>query len=286
MRTCPTIWNVAVFALACRVGAPHISNDGASNPRLVQSASTQQDWLARARATADNGKKARAVILDGRLGTKAVALVQIAQAFEQTYREKQTPQRLACFAYAAEVAGAEAERYGEETIQLEKRAIEPLLGYPVGAEKGQNLEYFDVGSHFYLKSDNKIPEAWMAYGMYFANHSDRKRAAEAYRKAIQLDPHFGEAWYALADLEFEIGPHPVPVAHIPMILKQVDRAEKEEPRMHLFAVGVRCTVAAQVGDYDTELRLLREMVSANPNTYMGKAQQKIIAALEKQHPGH
>ena len=79
------------------------------------------------------------------------------------------------------------------------------------------------------------PKIWLSYGHALKTAGDQPRAIDAYRRALQLDPAFGEAWWSLANLKtvrFDAD-------DVQLMRRQLQQPQLEaEHRYHLeFALG-------------------------------------------------
>lgn len=81
----------------------------------------------------------------------------------------------------------------------------------------------------------KQPRVWMSYGHMLKTVGRQQEGITAYRKAIELNPHLGEAWFSLSNLK-TVKFDEADIAAMKAALERSDL--KEEDRFHLdFALG-------------------------------------------------
>jgi tetratricopeptide (TPR) repeat protein len=106
---------------------------------------------------------------------------------------------------------------------------------------------------------------WLSYGHALKTAGNQARAIDAYRRALQLDPAFGEAWWSLANLKtvrFD-------AEDVKQMRRQLQRPQLEvEHRYHLeFALGKaledEADYGASFGHYQRGNALRREVMPYN-----------------------
>ncbi|MBV6423797.1 MAG: Beta-barrel assembly-enhancing protease [Steroidobacteraceae bacterium] len=121
-----------------------------------------------------------------------------------------------------------------------------------------------------LREYPRQPKLWMSYGHTLKTAGRLDEAVDAYRRCLELAPHFGEAWWSLANLKtFRFSP-----MDIAAMRRQLDRKDlADEDRFHFdFALGKALEdaedYAASFGHYEAGNRLRRRSVtwSAADNT--------------------
>jgi tetratricopeptide (TPR) repeat protein len=79
------------------------------------------------------------------------------------------------------------------------------------------------------------PRIWLSYGHVLKTVGQSEESVEAYRRAAQLAPHFGEAWWSLANMKtfrFE----PADLQAMEAALERTDISEEDRLHLH-FALG-------------------------------------------------
>ncbi|MFT3896636.1 MAG: sulfotransferase [Thermomonas sp.] len=130
-----------------------------------------------------------------------------------------------------------------------------------------------------LAAHPQHPQLWMSYGHALKTAGSQDRAIAAYRRAIDLDPGCGEAYWSLANLKtvrFDAGD----IAAMRAQLQRTDLAD--EPRLHFdFALG---KALEDAGEYERSFRHYRDgnalrktlvPYSAEDNAARGRAARRV-----------
>ncbi len=218
-------------------------------------------WQARAALTADKPTEARIAILDG---IYAGHSADLALAYENLYRQKPSQTRLGVYLHAAVLAntrGTQREEilHHESTAAIAKRAMEAAKPY---------LPPSDLATSRGDQNKKKITEAniWLAWGEYLSgNRQDISNAREAFQKALALDQNLAEAWFGLADLIQSYQDIPSVKARAAETVKNLDKAEALEPKIHVLTLPARAYVTGYRGDPKQAMNYMREYLRLWPD---------------------
>lgn len=118
-----------------------------------------------------------------------------------------------------------------------------------------------------LRADPNQPKVWTSFGHTLRTLGKTEQCIEAYRKAIALKPHFGEAYWSLANLKTG----PVVDSDLDAMRAQLIAANaNDEDRIHLhFAIGKaledRREFEQSFRHYDQGNRLRRQSIRYEPD---------------------
>ena len=146
----------------------------------------------------------------------------------------------------------------EATRQLRQLQSQRLHGngvratVPIGDSELQNAiapsQTYGEALKLYQKAVevfSDVPHNWVSYGHVLRTVGRQAEAIAAYRRAIEIDPSFGEAWWALADLktaEFS----PADIATMQRFVASEEVSDSKRMGIH-FALG---KALEQQGDVD------------------------------------
>jgi len=239
---------------------------------------SQEDlqWQARAKATADDPKLARQVILDSIYADEALA---VALGYQEAATEKPTSQaRAANFGHAAAIANEfyytfkhhQNLRAFVDLVDQGRVRLQPLV------ERRQHTsskEEFQESQNF---KPTKIADAWLAWAAY----RDNEQAAAAYHHALQLDPTLGEAYYQEAHRATTPFSQPYFEAHHICALQQLDKAEQLEPKLRRLVALDRGAIAANSGNRRLAIASYRDFLRLWPGAPQSAVIRQNIAEME------
>lgn len=233
-------------------------------------------WQARAKATADDPKLARRVILDGIYEDEALA---VALGYQEAMNEDSTSQaRIANFAHAVVIANQFYDTYKHhqnlkafiDLIDQGRTALQPLI------ERRQYVRSEEEQKEYKNFKPTKIADAWLAW----ANYCDNKQAEAAYHHALQLDPTLGEAYYQEAHRATAPFGQAYFNAHYARALQQLDKAEQVEPRLRRLVVLDRGAIASILGDRRLAIASYQEFLRLWPDAPQSAVIRQDIAGME------
>lgn len=254
-------------------------------PAVPRPALTPQQWEVRIKATSDNSKAARSVILDGILANETLL---VAQGYERLYNEKPTDKRLGIFGYAAVVAESYRHK-GDQTYKTTLHHAADLLEHAAAPEDYLMPEQAAAQRLKRIQDAN----AWLAWGRFRLRAGFDVRGAEnCYRQALKLDPDLAEACWWLAELAITPFDRTYFKTHADSSAQLMARAERLEPKLHPFALlhkaslelGIYPPSAEHYARGQESLQAYLEAWPANPHADVTRGVvTQLDATLSKYH---
>jgi Flp pilus assembly protein TadD len=103
---------------------------------------------------------------------------------------------------------------------------------PMGAEEFARAVELNQQA---LSNAPEDPKLWLGYGHVLRIAGRQQDSIEAYRKAVELDPAYGEAWWSLADLK-TVALKPRDITHLAKTLSSDGLSQADRTGL-LFALG-------------------------------------------------
>lgn len=231
-------------------------------------------WQARARATADNPKAARKVILDS---LYAGQIVTVALAYEASMKQKPNSQeRIANFAHAAMINESYNPQRGGvngELVLKAFHALKPIVAPEIDLPPAERAKA--------ALRQTRVADAWLAWGIYVQRFVFIKPlAAACYQKAMKLDPTFAEAHFCLGELAETPYQKGYFKTHYQEALRYLDTAQQMEPRLRPLVLGCKGGIAYNLDDDDKTVQYWQEYLRLWPEAPHADRLHKIIGDLE------
>lgn len=235
-------------------------------------------WLRRVRATADNPRLARQVIVDSIYANRTL---EVALAYGKMYDQKPSSQfRLANFAHAITVAEVFCPQRGEELTVPYSRAIQALKAIVVPEQDLLPSEQAQA-----VLKKTKVADAWLAWGIFSIRYTmDHKSAGDIYKYALSLDPTFHEANYWMADRIIAPYNETYFKAHKDEAVQDLNIAEQFESKLYPLVVDCRANIALGNFDYKAAIPYLREYLRvwpSSPRAFVVARTLKQVEGLEQ-----
>lgn len=114
----------------------------------------------------------------------------------------QRAEELARAALAVVPSFAAARQLLNEVIERQARSYDDVGDKPASPPEGTaEFESAIAANENALSRDKTNPKLWLSYGHVLRIAGRRADSIAAYRKAVELAPTYGEAWWSLADLK-------------------------------------------------------------------------------------
>ena len=253
-------------------------------PHIVGlSATEKRHWEARARATADDPRAARQVILDGIWAGKTY---EVAQAYEDLLQEKPLREaRIANFGHAVALAnrfcnselltipGGDRDFFRMEDHA--RRVVQSVV-QPPDPSSLQTETQSEEARNF---RPTRIADAWLAWAMLAGGYQD-------YRRALELDPQFGEAYYDMVeDGAWTRSGLPIAVQR-KMVVRSLNLADQLEPKLHPLVTFDRYLMAKKQGNNKVAITYLHEYLRAWPTAFEANILRQQLAQMEAAEKKH
>ena len=254
------------------------TNATTGQPALIPLQPLSSEWLRRVRATADNPRLARQVIVDSIYANRTL---EVALVYGSMYNQKRSSQlRIANFAHAITVAEVFCPQRGEELTVPYSRAIDALKAIVVPE---QNLFPSEQAQATLKKT--KVADAWLAWGIFLIQYTmDYNSATDADQHALKLDPSLQEANYWMADMVIDPYNQSHFNAHRDEALQELNKAEQADPKLYPLVVDCRANIALGDFDYKTAIPYLREYLRVWPNSPRAAVVAKTLKQVESLEP--
>jgi hypothetical protein len=261
----------------------------AMNSYAQVSASPEQKWRDRARASADSVGPARKLIVES---IYAHEMVPVMQGYKEAFEEKPDDHiRLANFAHAWITASRYCSR-SEDKIVNDPAAFDVMyrslshLVKPGPAVTGSTppIVQHNEADNQVSPADFKptrIADIWFDWA-HFTEGTDAQQ--RVYQHVLELDPTFGEAYYQRASLERVVLTPSGPKEWRPETarsLRDLQNAERYEPSLHVLCLKSRQYFEATSGKKDQAVADEREYLRLWPDAPGAERERKYLTEYDE-----